>query len=120
APCSARTTSSAPNVGLNAVASMSAEAARSETVIIALRPSASDNVPAKTSDTARVADVTDSDRLAVAGGTSNSRGNVGRGGWGRRVTRPLTNRALWGRQTAAEPTSMRRTATLVDTPPGQT
>src|ERR671939_2165 len=91
-PWTARSTSSVGNVGLNAVATVKTETASSEAVIIDLRPTDSESVPANRSETASVAAVTDSDRLAVAGETWNSAANVGSSGWvaynAAKVTKP--------------------------------
>jgi hypothetical protein len=56
---------------------VASEDAASEATISRLRPTASDTAPAPIIATASTAVVADSDRLATAGETTNSRANTG-------------------------------------------
>src|SRR5690349_16577152 len=108
-PCSVRSASSVWKSGLNAVNSASVPDATSDAVITGLRPQVSESDAARSIITASVAVVTDTDRLANAGGTPNSAVSAGSTGCVEyrqaKVTQPPRNSARLARQNAAEPCS---------------
>src|ERR1700722_2904179 len=110
-PVSGRSATNVMQFGAKEAASVAAAAAASEAVMIALRPTMSESVPAKTMAIANTPVAADKDRLAAAGEIEKARVKGGIKGWTQessgKVAKLPRNSAKLTRQKRAPPRPIR-------------